>query len=292
MTPFADDTLTHAARQVGLDPDGAELVRAGENKIYRLPGRVIARIAPRGQEQAATREVFIARWLNSSGVRSVEPLDVEQPVMTDGGPVTFWHELAPHQHGTTRQIAQAVRRLHGLPIPPELAEDKIAPFVRLQERITAATWLPDDDQAWLLKHLGDLQGQWEARRPGLPESVVHGDAWAGNVVDVEDQGVTLLDLERCSVGPPEWDLTSVACRFTSYGTLTAAEYADYCDAYGADVTTWEGFPLFRDIRELRVTCYAVYVSINNERRRPLAQERVECLRGRRGTRPWQWPPVN
>ena len=27
------------------------------------------------------------------------------------------------------------------------------------------------------------------------------------------------------------------------------------DAYGRDVTTWDGFPVLRDIQEPRMTCY-------------------------------------
>lgn len=292
MNPATSQALIEAANQVGVDHTDAVVVRAGENQIYRLPGRVIARIAPPGQEQAAAREIFIARWLNSNGVQAVEPLDVDQPVMTSGGPVTFWHELAAHQHGTPRQIACAIKQLHALPIPAELARDRIAPFVRLRERITTADWLSDDDNAWLMEHVDELEDRWAARHVGMSESVVHGDAWAGNVVDVEGAGVTMLDLERCSVGPPEWDLTSVACRFTTYSTLSSADYADYCNEYGFDVTTWDGFPLLRDIRELRVTCYAAYGATVNAQGRPLAQTRVDCLRGKNGQRPWHWPPLN
>lgn len=291
MNSGPNPPLVQAANQVGLDPTDATVIRAGENQIYRLPGQVIVRIAPPGQEKAARREIFLARWMNNNGVRAVEPLDIPQPVITDGGPVTFWHELGPHEHGSPRQIASAIKKLHALPIPDELANDQIAPFVRLQERIDSATWLAEDDSAWLTDRLRDLETQWDRQPAGMPESVVHGDAWAGNVVDVEGVGVTMLDLERCSVGPPEWDLTSVACRFTSYSTLSESDYAAYCDEYGFDVTTWGGFSLLRDIRELRVTCYAVYVATENSEGRHLAQQRVDCLRGKRGLRPWRWPPI-
>lgn len=38
--------LSEACRNVGLDSTGAELIRIGSNAVYRLQGRVIARIAP------------------------------------------------------------------------------------------------------------------------------------------------------------------------------------------------------------------------------------------------------
>lgn len=280
-----------ACKEVGLSSAGAALLRDGENQVYRLPGKVVVRISKPGQGSAAAREVFLGRWLNDNGVHAVEPLTVSQPVVVAGHPVTFWRELPPRRPGTPRQVAQALKQLHALPIPDELAQHEVAPFVRLHERITTAQWLSDDDQDWLFDRLAELQARWEQRPEGLPQAVIHGDAWAGNVVDVEGQGVTLMDLERCSVGPPEWDLTSTACRLTSFGTLTAAKYAEYCDEYGSDVTQWAGFELFRDIRELRVTCFAAYVAQGRTSLRDDAHVRVNSLRDRNGPRPWDWRPI-
>jgi hypothetical protein len=287
----ARQLLDAACTQVGLSSAGAVLLREGENQVYRLAGRVVVRINKPGQESVAIREVFLGRWLNDNGLRAVDPLRVAQPVVVAGHPVTFWHELPPQRPGTPRQVAKVLKRLHALPVPDELKKHKVAPFVRLNERITAAQWLSDDDISWLRDRLVGLQARWEDRPTGLPEAVIHGDAWAGNIVDVEGHGATLMDLERCSVGPPEWDLTSTACRLTSYGTLTAAEYAQYCDAYGVDVTRWAGFELFRDIRELRVTCFAAYVAQSRSELRDNAYDRVRSLRGRKGPRPWKWRPI-
>lgn len=286
------EILVAACRRAGLSAVDAQLLSAGENHVYRLPGGAIARVSKPGQEQAAAREVFLGSWLNTNGVRAVQPyaaLQVEQPVVIDGNPVTFWHDLGDHRPGTPREVAAALKQLHSLPIPSEMVA-QVAPFVRLEERIAAATWLPADDGTWLLARLEDLQAAWADRPRGLPDSVIHGDAWAGNVVGTTE-GVTFLDLERCTVGPPEWDLTSTACRVTSYSTLSTEEYADYCQAYGRDVTRWDGFDLFRDIRELRVTCYAVYRAELDPALRSLAATRVACLQGVNGPRPWHWEPL-
>ncbi|MFE7503890.1 phosphotransferase enzyme family protein [Promicromonospora sp. NPDC057488] len=286
------DRLLHdACARVGLSSQGAHLLRDGENQVYSLPGRVVVRINKPGQGQAAAREVFLGRWLNDNNVRSVRPLDVVQPVTVSDHPVTFWRELPPHQAGTPRQVARALKQLHALPVPDELLGHRVAPFVRLRERITDAGWIADADRTWLFEHLDELETQWTGRSAGLPDAVIHGDAWAGNVVEVEGQGVTLMDLERCSVGPPEWDLASTACRVTSFGTLSAEIYAEYCAEYGRDVTQWSGFELFRDIRELRVTCYAAFVAQKQTGLRDDAQSRVDSLRGRRGPRPWSWRPI-
>ncbi|ONI86828.1 hypothetical protein ALI22I_24915 [Saccharothrix sp. ALI-22-I] len=44
-----------------MDATGAEVIRLGENAIYRLPGGVIARVARAGQNAAATKEVQVGR---------------------------------------------------------------------------------------------------------------------------------------------------------------------------------------------------------------------------------------
>ena len=286
------EILAAACRRAGLSAADAQLLSAGENHVYRLQDGAIARVSKPGQEQAAVREVFLGSWLNANGVRAVQPyaaLQVEQPVVVDGNPVTFWHDLGDHRPGTPREVAAALKQLHSLPIPYKMVT-QVAPFVRLEERITAAAWLPADDRTWLLARLEVLQAAWTDRPRGLPDSVIHGDAWAGNVVSTTE-GVTFLDLERCTIGPPEWDLASTACRVTSYSTLSAEDYADYCEAYGRDVTQWEWFDLFRDIRELRVTCYAAYRGQHDPALRPYAVTRVDCLRGLNGPRPWHWDPL-
>lgn len=295
--PEVGDILSEACGRVGLTATGAEVLSSGENHVYRLhdpaAGTVIARISKPGQGRVAAREIFLGGWLNSSGVRAVQPfsgLAAEQPIVVADHPVTFWHDLGPHDPGTPVQVAATLRRLHALPVPAEMDEHQLAPFVRLDERIQFATWLDERDRRWLADRLEDLRHQWKKRPVGMPDSVIHGDAWAGNVV-ATGAGVTLLDLERCTVGPPEWDLTSTACRLTSYSTLSTVDYDAYCQAYGYDVTGWEGFPLFRDVRELRVTCFAAYRAQTDPALRPHALTRVASLRGLGGPRPWRWDPL-
>src|SRR5205823_3143053 len=102
--------------------------------------------------------------------------------------------------------------------------------------------------------------------------------------------IVLMDLERCSVGPPEWDLTSTAIKVTTDGRLTRAEYGTFVKVYGRDVLTWGHFELFRDMRELRMTTFAVQAAGRGDEARREAELRVACLRGKVGERPWRWTP--
>lgn len=216
----ARDALDVAGRHAGLDPVGAELIRLGENALFRLQSGVIARVTRTGQFAAAAREVALARWLEANDVSAVRAWpDVEQPVEVDGRAVTWWWELPPHKEGTALQVAVALRRLHDLPLP-SFDVGRLDPFVRLADRIERATTLEDEDRLWMRRHLAVLEARYANLPDGLPECVVHGDAWIGNVVSTGDGEVVLLDLERCSVGPPEWDLTSTAVRAFTMGRIT------------------------------------------------------------------------
>jgi thiamine kinase-like enzyme len=285
------DALRQAASRAEIDVSPAELIRAGENYLYRLPNRVVGRVARPGEAKSVERETVVARWLNANGINAVRPIGIEQPIVIGERAVTFWEELPPHRNGNVRQVAAILKQLHALAIPDEMAGLRLTPFVRLRERINDARNITEDDRHWLLRHLGDLQQRWSSRLECRTECVIHGDAWAGNVLDVEGQGVTLLDLERCSVGPPEWDLASTAVRYTTFGTMGADEYGQFCETYGRDVTDWPDYALFRDIRELRVTCYAVQRAYDEPPLVAEAQLRIDCLRGMCGPRPWRWTPV-
>jgi aminoglycoside phosphotransferase (APT) family kinase protein len=139
----------------------------------------------------------------------------------------------------------------------------------------------------LSEHLAQLRERWQQLPHGLPWSVIHGDAWVGNVVSDHHGRVILLDLERTSIGPPEWDLVHTAIKYHSFGWISAGEYKQFCEIYGCDVIGWEGFALLRDIREFRMTTMAAQVATDTPAGQSQALQRLECIRGEHGTRPWK-----
>jgi aminoglycoside phosphotransferase (APT) family kinase protein len=246
---------------------------------------MVARIARPGQQAATAKEVRVAQWMAEHDILAVRP--VTEPVIIGDRAVTIWHELPSHRPGRYVDVATALRRLHAL-TPPEWIPP-LAPFVRTAARIEHATTLTDDDRSWLTSHLTNLERRYTTELPaGLPHAVIHGDAYGGNIVIVRDTGTaTMLDLERVAVGPPEWDLTSTAVHL-GFEWINRDDYAKFCQAYGRDVTGWDGYELLRDIRELRITTWIAQLAVDQPRYRDEANNRVASLRGQNGPRPWSW----
>jgi aminoglycoside phosphotransferase (APT) family kinase protein len=287
MTDDAHRALQTACRIAGIDHRGAELIRSSENVLYRLVGRIVARVSRPGQLAAAQKEIMVSRWLTSLNVPVVEALpELDQPVTFDGRAVTFWRELPDHRYSTLTELASVLRRLHTLP-PPDFDLPPVAPFVRLRDRITRATGLAPEDRGWLLNHLAELEARYADLPPGLPRCAVHGDIWAGNVV-VADGVPILLDLERFAFGPPEWDLSSIAVDYTTFGDLTSEQWRQFADAYGYDVTGWAGFEILRAARELRKVTFALQMAAERPELAEQARYRLQCIQGHHGPRPWHW----
>jgi aminoglycoside phosphotransferase (APT) family kinase protein len=232
----------------------------------------------------------VSGWLAEHALPVVEVLtDLTQPVEAHGRAVTFWRELPPHRQGTSAELADLLKQLHALPAP-DFELPPLAPFVRLKERVTEASRLSDDDRGWLLQRLADLEDRYVELPAGMPWCAIHGDAWSGNVA-VTEAGPVLLDLERFAYGPPEWDLTSIAVNYTTFGSVSAEEWSGFCERYGYDVTIWAAFEVFRDIRELRKVTFAVQMASQREDIAEQARYRISCLRGEHGPRPWGWTGV-
>jgi Ser/Thr protein kinase RdoA (MazF antagonist) len=293
MIDLARDIARTAAREADVPTADLQLVHAGENVLFHAADDVIIRVSRPGQTHTARKELAVAAWLASSGIPVVEPTSgISQPLEVDGHAVTFWKALPHHREGSGRDIASVLRAIHSLPRPPGLLPC-LEPFARLSERIVAAgKFLDDSEIGWLLEHLARLQQAFESLPDG--EKVpLHGDAWGANIVSTK-AGPVVLDLERFSLGPAQWDLTVSAVDYGTFGTLPHAEWQAFCDTYEYDVTQWDLFPLFRDIRELRKTTFAVQVAQDFASRSDLQQQaryRIQCIQGAHGPRPWGWRGV-
>ncbi|GAA1233065.1 aminoglycoside phosphotransferase family protein [Prauserella halophila] len=286
----AEEVLTVAADEAGLDVTAASLIRDGSNVMYRLQGRIVARVGPTGTGDIAARQIDVSRWLASSGVTVVRALDeVPQPTVVDGRPVTWWYELPEHRPATTAELGAVLREVHALRAPDQLELPRFDPLSGVAERIAAADHVPGDDRACLGKRVEDLRGRLAKVATDGRDGVVHGDAWQGNVaVPVAGGPPILLDLEHVSRGYQDWDLIPVAVDHTDFARVSRADYEEFVTAYGGhDVTTTAAFRVLADSQELRWVAFVLGKAVASAQAARETRHRIACLRGQ-VDRPWFW----
>ncbi|WP_268742183.1 phosphotransferase enzyme family protein [Nocardiopsis dassonvillei] len=249
--------VSAAVRALGVPApwidNSPELVRMGERAVFRIGSDVIARVersADRWEE--ADREVQAARWLAEQSLPVTHPLPGKQPVLAEDLVVTLW-EAVQGEWTVPRELGRLLRALHHLTPPPSLGLPALDPFHRVAERIDTVPGLDTTQRDLLRAHRQDLAARWPTVTPVLGTHVIHGDANIGNVL-ATPQGVVLFDLDGICWGPPEWDLVLTAL-YRDLGWHSDTEYADFCDVYGFDVTSWDGYPLYKQVRELRMTTW-------------------------------------
>jgi hypothetical protein len=106
--------LQEAAGRAGVDGADARLLRHGSNALYLLPhAGLVARVGRPGTFDIAQREVRIAEWLAGQGLRVNTPAPgIQQPILVEDRPVTWWLALAEHRDATTAELAGVLRALN------------------------------------------------------------------------------------------------------------------------------------------------------------------------------------
>ncbi|MFE0460209.1 phosphotransferase family protein [Kitasatospora sp. NPDC058965] len=244
--------LDDACRQVGLDCTDAEMLRGHTNAVYLLKtAQVVAKIARAGTSlESVRRTVQLVQWLTEQGFPTVELLPGEQPVLVGEHAVTFWRYLPqPDYPVPATELAEPLHTLHRLPIPP-FAVRPLDTAGAIRRSIKVINVLPSDDLDYLRQRLYSLEAALAevdfVLRPGL----LQGDPQHRNALHHRGSAV-LCDWDTACFGPPELDLVTVEihCRRFGYGR---SHYEEFADRYGFDVTSWSGYPVLRDLRELRM----------------------------------------
>ncbi|MGW3984410.1 phosphotransferase enzyme family protein [Streptomyces mirabilis] len=286
----ATRVMAAACRAAGLDDREAELIRLGENALFRLGSvPVIVRIARSVEYLAAARkEVAVSRWLAREGfpaARVVE--DLEQPLVVDGHPVTFWHLIVEEgRPATYRELGGVLRDLHVLALPDGLELPRYSAFGLSDLRLERAAGISEDDLEFLRKRGQELKDRLAELRFGSRLGPVHGDAHTDNLMVDRSGVVYLIDLENFCVDHPEWDLEVAAHEYHRLGWVTEEQYADFVGAYGRDLREWPGFATLCAIQEFKMTTWLMQnVSEGDD----VAQEvgrRIASLRDDAAPRNW------
>jgi Ser/Thr protein kinase RdoA (MazF antagonist) len=281
--------LGQACAAVGLSADGARLLRLGSNAVYRLTGPVVARIAYADTDaEAARRTVEVARWLESVDYPAVRALDLDQPVIIDGHPVTFWEALSDtgDEYATIDQVADVIARLHKLTAPEGLILPVLEPFGNAKGRIAESQWLNKNDRAWMTAELARLRTEYARLEFALPRGVIHGDASIGNVLRDYHGNPVVIDLDGFAIGPREWDLIQTAIYYDLFGWHTREEYQTFTRVYGFDIMQWPGYPVLAAVREFIMVTWIVSKAGESECTSAEARKRIDTLRTGGSRKDW------
>lgn len=245
--------LAAVASHLDTPAQPSTLVRHHGTQVWLLPrARAIVRIMPTAHTVAAQRALTITRWLHEQGLPVTEPL-VDTLFAHEGQVATVWRYY-PQPNGvapTPADLGRLLAHLHRLGDPPPslgAGLSEFAPLTSLNATLDHTRTLPPEMIADLKARIKDLLAAYDELTFPLGAGLIHGDAWLGNVL-YNEQGIpTLGDWDECAHGPRELDLANL-WQGRRFGR-TPAELDDFSQAYGYDLSTWEGMDVLTRIRDL------------------------------------------
>jgi aminoglycoside phosphotransferase (APT) family kinase protein len=279
--------LAQACTQIGLDPAGATLVRLVNNAVFRLVRhRVVVRVTlVEGLAHRAHTAVNVGRMLAAHGIPAVRPLlGIPNPVQVGRHAVSFWKRVNDTGWAPTAvELGDLLTRLHQLPIAG-LRLPSWNPIADLRSRITDMHGWNQDDVDFLSRRCDAVESALAALDYPLPSSVIHGDAHLGNMITTP-AGPVLCDLDTACIGPREWDLVPLAVSQLRFGHAVDV-HRQLADAYGVDITTWPGFPVLRELRELKLAAVGMPIADANPAVGLELRLRLRSLRAAHTTAQW------
>ena len=254
-TPAMWKVLSTACAEAGLSTVGTRLLHHYTNTVWLLPAHnAVARVmsSPVAHDRAQ-RGLAVCQWLNEQAFPATTPLPHEMIRHDARTAVTFWTYL-PQPGRPPRDSAylgDLLRRLHALPAPAlDLPDWKALTSLELLLHDTSSP-VSETDRSWLLDRIIQIRHELDELDWSLGYGLIHGDAWAGNLLwDTSTQHtVRLGDWDSVCWGPRELDLICTwhgAIRF-GHGPAWSEAFAA---AYGHDLTGWPGLPVALAMRDL------------------------------------------
>lgn len=233
----AREALAEARLALRLDLPEPTLVSSLTTVVLRS-GEHAVKVYPPG-----TDHTHLARLTTALAGSASVLLPVADPVVTSSGVVSVSAWLDDALPVGWAAAGALLRTFH-----TEHADADVAVWEPLQRMLSQAEGLPDEAAEVLLAARTALLQELEVLRSPLGVGVVHGDVSPSNVMHRDGRPI-LIDLDFVARGPLEYDLGSAARRRDA-GELDAATYRRFCEAYGADVRTWDGRVVLDRIAEL------------------------------------------
>ena len=289
--PFLREALVSVCEQRDLPHSGARLLHHYSNAVFLLaPVGVVVRLttSQRTSRTIGTSQATVTRLVHEHGFSATEPLDDVPPVrLLSGVTASFWRYY-PQPDGTrpfeAADLAGLLRQLHavagldaGLPsweplgsLRGELARDE------------PLHGLSNGEAAWLRGAAGDIVQEMSEQEWPLGTGLIHGDAWAGNLLWNGNQPI-LGDWDSVAVGPREIDLVPTWHAAVRYGRDWVR---DFVDVYGHDLASNPTFDLLLRMRDLVQLTGPLKRAAESPQHRAVLRQRFEAIRA--GDRAERW----
>jgi len=279
--------LNDVCLRTGLDPSDAVPLHQHAATLYLFEAEhIVVRLNRDADDRRRARTVVeLTRWLTRQDFPSVAPADIEQPLEVHDYTVTLWRYYRQNDRPkpTADHLGTMLRQLHALPTPPvELSPYQ--PLKNFGDSVKASTSLPTRERAWLLTRRTKLLSEYKRLDFPLGHGWIHGDAYPGNTLWDGDRAL-LGDWDEVGTGPRELDLvnTHQGARFGR----AQAERDAFTAAYGYDITSWSGFPVLREMRDLHTLgSYIRLADAGNEQAATELGFRIDTLK--RGDADVRW----
>ncbi|GAB3943686.1 aminoglycoside phosphotransferase family protein [Kribbella albertanoniae] len=256
-----DRILHTACRRRNIDATGAELIHHYSNAVYLLPAaEAIARINTGGESagRLETTQVITSWLVDHQNFAATAPLPGSELVQTDSSTVvTFWtyyRQPDPAPELTSAHLGGLLHALHHIAAPP-VEVPAWQPLESLQHALAdpvAQNALSPDERGWLKSRIQDLEEELAGLDWPLGYGLIHGDAWAGNLLwaSHHDPRVAMLcDWDRVSHGPREVDLIPTWHAALRYGR-DEAWIQGFVNRYGYDLRDGVGYEALLAMRDL------------------------------------------
>ncbi|MGH3663938.1 MAG: phosphotransferase enzyme family protein [Micromonosporaceae bacterium] len=248
--------VADACARRGLDHSEARLIHHYSNAVYLLPREnAVARIAT-GPEAArrCLQTAEVVRRLAANGVAATEPLSGVEPVTHGDTTVSFW-DYYPQQDSpglNSAHLGHLLRHFHQAG-PSSVTVGSWVPLASLHAalgEVECSNALTPHERQWLLDRIQQVRVRLSGLDWPLGEGLIHGDAWAGNLLwDAKANRAVLGDWDWVSHGPREVDLIPTWHAATRYGKGPAWSGA-FVEEYGYDLAEWSGFKPLMAMRDL------------------------------------------
>ncbi|MFF5177654.1 aminoglycoside phosphotransferase family protein [Micromonospora sp. NPDC000316] len=258
---FSEETMTAAMREMAatldVSPEDAQLLQLTNNAVFALPrAGIVIRIARTHQLlDRVTKVIQLGCWFAEIDAPTIRlARDVEQPIEFEGLVASVWQYVPPHPPAlTVEDLGTVLREFHALGTPP-FPLPIWDPVGDARRRLADADGISKIDQNFIADWCDRLEPKVAALNKSARRTLIHGDAYVGNLLRESSGRAVLCDFDATCVGPWQVDLAAVAvgeARFGGTGT-----YSSLVAAYGSDVVQAHSWTLLRHARELKMIAAA------------------------------------